>query len=105
MPSIVNAEDLLTVIRVISTETGDDRPPEDELLEWTTPTWSRVLLHIPVDAHTFRGRFDRSWDHVIDDLERWCGAFRGRPASFQEHYGELFGYLGLLLVTLVSLRQ
>jgi serine/threonine protein kinase len=105
MHSIANQENLLTIIRAISADTADRRPAEEELLNWSSYNWSRVLLHLPTDAHGFLGRFERPWDTVIDDLHQWCGAFHTHSESFQQRFEQVFGYLGLLLITLVSLRH
>jgi serine/threonine protein kinase len=105
MHSTANQETLLTIIRAVSPDAADSGPAEEELLDWSSYHWSRLLLHLPTDAHSFLGRFERPWDAVIDDLHQWCGMFRTRPESFQQRFEQVFGYLGLALITLVSLRH
>lgn len=77
----------------------------DQLRSWDSYEWRRLLLDLPVDAATFAGRFECSWDRFIADLNRWWRDFHGQPAQVQQRYAAVAGYLGLLLVTLVSLRH
>ena len=98
--------DLRAVLRMLSSPGPDAATAyEEEMLGWGTDEWRRLLLHLPWDAYTFLGEFEQSWDTVIDDLHRWCGLFDGRPASERQRYRPVFGRLGLLLLTLVSLRH
>ncbi|MGH3681343.1 MAG: protein kinase domain-containing protein, partial [Natronosporangium sp.] len=103
----MSGQTLLTVLRAIidGSAGADQDQAEAELLGWSSHTFSRVLLDLPVDRKSFLGRFERSWDTAIDDLGRWCTGFRSRPQPYQQRFEPVFGYLGLLLVTLVSLRQ
>jgi serine/threonine protein kinase len=102
--STAGLDSLFTVVRVV----GADQPggrPEEELLTWTSHTWRRMLFVLPMDADNFLGQLERSWDAVIDDLDRWCAGFQSRAEEDREQLEEVFGYLGLLLVTLLSLRH
>jgi serine/threonine protein kinase len=109
MHSSTEAEPLPVVLRVLAAvPVGDlagDLAGEAELAEWPGETWRRALLQLPVDRKSFLGRYERPWDAVIDDLGRWCAGFRSRPEPHQQRLERVFGHLGLLLVTLVSLRH
>lgn len=102
----MSGQTLRTVLRAVGDGPEPDRrAAEEELSAWTGHSLRRVLLDLPVDRKSFRGRFEQSWDAVIADLGRWCTGFRSRPAPVQQRLEPVFGYLGLLLVTLVSLRH
>ncbi|WP_049569592.1 protein kinase domain-containing protein [Streptomyces sp. SBT349] len=93
--------DIRTVLRL----TEGDAAAEAELLGWATRTWERALRQIPVEAGAFRFELGRSWDTVIEDLHRWRQAFHARPEPDRLLGRPLVGHLGVLLVTLVSLRH
>ncbi|KRV47282.1 hypothetical protein AQ490_07355 [Wenjunlia vitaminophila] len=78
---------------------------EEELRSWPAEEWHRLFLELPWDAYTFLGEFELPWGTVIDDLRHWCGQFPDRPDSARRRYRSVFGNLGLLLLTLVSLRH
>ncbi len=106
MTSPVVPGTLRPVIRLIgSRPSAGDVTREEELLAWDSETWGQVLLHLPVEASAFRGEVEYSWESVTGQLDAWCQEFRTRPDTYRQRYLPLFGYLGLLLVTLVSLRH
>jgi serine/threonine protein kinase len=105
MYSTTNRDALLTIIRAVTADSGDGCQAEEELRNWSVYDWSRVLFHLPTDALSFVSRFERSWDLLIDQLHQWCGNFRTRPEEFQQRFEPTFGFLGLTLLTLVSLRH
>lgn len=78
---------------------------EEELRGWGREDWSHLFLHLPFDAHAFLGEYEEPWDAVIEGLHHWCADFHGRPEPFKQGHQSVFGYLGLLLVTLASLRH
>jgi serine/threonine protein kinase len=80
-------------------------PEEEELSGWGREDWGHVFLHLPFDADAFLGEFEESWDAVIEGLHRWCADFHDRLEPFRQTHRSVFGYLGLLLVTLASLRH
>lgn len=95
-------------LRAILESVNADSPGEpvlDPLRGWESFRWRQALLQLPTDAQSFLNRYERHWDLVIADLARWCADFRSRPPAERQHLEGVFGYLGLLLVTLVSLRH
>lgn len=87
-----------------ATATGS-AAPANPLREWESYQWRQALLHLPTDAQAFRNRYERPWDAVIEDLRRWCTAFRDRPPAERAPVEHVFGHLGLVLLTLVALRH
>lgn len=79
--------------------------PEQELCAWGPEVWAQILRQLPIDAYTFLGELEHPWETVTAQLDRWCRGFRERPEPYRERYRSLFGHLGLLLITLVSLRH
>jgi hypothetical protein len=63
--------------------------------DWRESDWRAALTDLPLDGVTFTARFEHSWDHHIDTI----------GDRLPEADDELSGYLGLLLLTLVSLRH
>lgn len=105
MHSSARRDTLSTVLRAISPDAEESGPAEQELVGLTRYSWGVTLLQLPTDAQSFLSLFERSWDSVVDDLHGWCGGFRARPESVQRPLETVFGHLGLLLITLVSLRH
>ncbi|MFF3854140.1 hypothetical protein [Micromonospora sp. NPDC002575] len=105
MQSSARRESLSVVFRAISAEAEESSPAERELANWTRYNWGVVLLQLPTDAQSFLSLFERTWDSVVDDLDGWCSGFRARPEPVQRELETVFGHLGLLLITLVSLRH
>src|SRR5436190_14845262 len=67
--------------------------------------WRDLLRDIPFDARAFDDRFQPgSWRELIRALTVWCRAFPGRPEQERARYRYLFGFLGLLLLTLNALE-
>ncbi|NYI03548.1 hypothetical protein [Allostreptomyces psammosilenae] len=98
--------DLRTVLGAVAAdESGDHGAALAELAAWQPGTWSELLLRLPFDAPGFRAEYERGWQTVIGDLDRWCRAFPDRPAPFREQHERVSGYVGLLLVTLVCLHH
>ncbi|MEQ4206549.1 hypothetical protein [Actinopolymorpha sp. B9G3] len=77
------------------------------LTEWTVDHWRTLLRDLPMDSGTFAAQYESSWDTAIADLEAWCLAHSAEeePAPDESAAGSLSGYLGVLLLTLVSLRH
>lgn len=71
----------------------------EPLATWREPEWRAALADLPLDGPTFAARFEHSWDHHITAITEWW--FRDNA----DQSGELRGYLGLLLLTLRSLRH
>jgi hypothetical protein len=68
--------------------------------------WRAVLRDIPFDRRSFDDRFQPGrWSGVIDELRAWCLDFDRRPDIEQERYRQLFGFLGLFLLTLMGLTE
>lgn len=110
MPDISSATPLRVILRTVDNlrtpgaEAGDPAAASP-LLEWGSHQWRQALLHLPTDAQTFLNQYERSWDDVIEDLHQWCGDFRARPPTERQRLEAVFGYVGLMLVTLVALRH
>lgn len=104
MPDTRLAEPLRVVLQTITAETAHPAAV-DQLLEWESFHWRQALLRLPTDAQSFLNRYEQPWDAAIEDLRRWCAAHQARPAAERERGEPVFGYLGLMLVTLVSLRH
>ncbi|WP_049579834.1 protein kinase domain-containing protein [Streptomyces sp. SBT349] len=111
MPPTAAPTSLRAVIRLVSTagagpaRSGERATREEELRAWADERWIRLLRELPFDAATFLGEFERPWERVIDDLGRWCSGFRARPQPERRRLRAVHGRLGLLLLTLVSLRH
>jgi serine/threonine protein kinase len=68
-----------------------------DLDSWTEAEWRRVLIDLPMDGMTFAARFDRNWDqHARTISER---------LTRTPNTSALYGFLGLLLLTIQSLRH
>src|ERR1043166_9091789 len=68
--------------------------------------WRDLLRDIPFDERAFDDRIQPrgSWRALIAELTDWCTAFLGRPEQERTRYRYLFGFLGLLLLTLNALE-
>jgi hypothetical protein len=68
--------------------------------------WHSVLRDIPFDRRSFDDRFQPGqWADMIQELRAWCLDFDQRPAAQRERYGQLLGFLGLFLLTLMGLTE
>src|SRR6476620_7572608 len=101
MSEAAPARTLATVIEFLARERATatvgpgDRRVETELSSWTVAVWRSVLLDLPLDAHGFLGRFERSWDEVIHDIDEWCARARSLSGGTPEGRSEIYGQLGL----------
>jgi serine/threonine protein kinase len=86
------------------------------LAEWTVEDWRTLLRELPMDSGTFAAEFETSWDSAIAALETWCTPSGDRPGGEPDDPTKegpetsssddlLLGYLGVVLLTLVSLRH
>jgi serine/threonine protein kinase len=77
------------------------------LQHWTVDDWRTLLRDLPMDSGTFAAQYEVSWDASIGVLHRWCVAHRADldPAQAETEVGGVAGYLGVLLLTLQSLRH
>lgn len=111
MPTTGSARNLRAIIRALSPAVpaqgtaGSATREETALCEWGPEDWSRVLFALPFEAHSFSGEFEQSWETVIEQLTRWRTEFAARPEPFRSEFRAVGGYLGLLLLTLVSLAH
>lgn len=77
----------------------------DELGALGSRAWRNILLDLPLDGPTFAARFECSWDEQIDNVQGWLDRFqRLDPSERTPEREQVFGYLALLFITLVSLR-
>lgn len=79
----------------------------DELRALLPPTaWRRLYLDLPFDEWSFDDRFGpRAWAGCLESLRGWCLGFPDRPAAYRERHREAYAFLGLLLLTLLGLRE
>jgi hypothetical protein len=101
---------LVPRIRALAGAGGPDLDELTALLapdgRWPLVSWRRLYLDLPFDEWSFDDRFGPSaWAQSLDNLERWCLSFADRPAVFRERHRDAFAFLGLLLLTLVALRE
>jgi serine/threonine protein kinase len=76
--------------------TALDDAPDGELRGWREEDWRALLADLPTDGATFAARFERTWD---EHLVRTAALFTRLEDA------ELRGYVGLLVLTLQSLRH
>lgn len=94
---------LETLVAELTTLTPSLRLDDCPLAGWSESDWRAALLDLPVDSGTFAARFEVSWDQQIATLTAWYAGFRRRDGpQADEQPG---GYLGLLLLTFLSLRH
>jgi hypothetical protein len=68
--------------------------------------WRRLYLDLPFDEWSFDDRFGpHAWADCLDALQRWCLAFPDQPADHRERHRDAYAFLGLLLLTLLALRE
>ncbi|WP_112141389.1 protein kinase domain-containing protein [Glycomyces dulcitolivorans] len=63
--------------------------------DWTAEDWRAVLLDLPLDERTYLYRLQRTRVEVIEALWKWWPSGQTGPAA---------GYLGFLLLTLVTMH-
>lgn len=107
--------DLPTVLDLVrSAPPANGDPPEEaiadasclrEVPDWDTEKWERLFRELPIDAATFRFEMNCSWDDAIRELKQWCLGFRDFPDDYRIRCRPVLSYLGLLLITLDSLRH
>jgi hypothetical protein len=86
-------------VDILFAEVAAGIPDGGPLARWREQEWREALTDLPLDGATFAARFEHSWDHHITAItESW---FRDDVACGPE----LRGQLGLLLLTLRSLRH
>ncbi|MER5357144.1 hypothetical protein [Streptomyces sp. NPDC002785] len=69
-------------------------------------TWRRLLQDIPLDERTFDDRFGPGGrQDVITGLTAWCLGYRARSERLRTSHAELFGFVGLHLLTLIGLAE
>src|SRR2546421_2398785 len=68
--------------------------------------WHDLLRDLPFDERAFDDRIQPrgSWAALVDELTGWCAGFPRRPEEERARYRYLFGFLGLLLLTLNALE-
>ncbi|MGA8113447.1 MAG: hypothetical protein WCA46_07300 [Actinocatenispora sp.] len=60
-------------------------------------SWRALLRSVPTDRRTFEARYEASWDDTLTTLAVWC------RQSHPPRQARLYGRLGVLLLTLLSL--
>ncbi|MFI9816317.1 hypothetical protein [Saccharothrix variisporea] len=71
----------------------------------TRDDWRRVLAGIPLDRLSFQLEAGVERDAAIAALTTWCLGFRAAGArGHQRRDAEVFGYLAVLLITLVTME-
>src|SRR6266511_2647443 len=95
MPRHTSLEALFTEITQ-----PDSAAADNPLAAWGAADWRALLLDLPMDSAAFAARFERSWDACIAMISDW---FTRHPDD--SGWQEIYGYLGVLLLTLQSLRH
>ncbi len=69
-------------------------------------SWRRLLQEIPLDERSFDDRFGLDGRAaLIAALSAWCRGYRAESDERRTRLAGLFGFTGLLLVTLLSLAE
>lgn len=86
------------------TDTG--RPETSRDRNRRLRSWRRLLQEIPLDERSFDDRFGLAGRAaLITALSDWCRGYRAQSDECRARLAGLFGFTGLLLVTLLSLAE
>jgi serine/threonine protein kinase len=82
---------------------GRDDVLDMSIGSWSLDDWRKVFLDLPLDSDALVAQFETSWDASIATLEQWCHRFRNHNGVRQNE--RLFGFVGVLILTMISLRH
>ncbi|TDV56475.1 hypothetical protein [Actinophytocola oryzae] len=71
----------------------------------TPDEWRRLLAAIPLDKLSFHLEVGLQRSDAIDRLAQWCGGFKANSSGHTRSQAETYGYLSVLLLTLVTMQE
>ncbi|RLU99139.1 hypothetical protein CTZ27_14310 [Streptomyces griseocarneus] len=96
----------LARLRDVLELTADGQPETTRQRARRLTSWRRILQDIPLDERSFDDRFGlAARQTAISRLTPWCLGYRARSDRHRAGPAPLFGFAGLLLLTLLGLSE